>query len=129
MMKKKIKQKLALFLVAFSVLTTVNITPAHAIGGFVDHDGESIWAWWEEPSVADIAKEIPKRLLRDGESVEVGYFNRKIRGEKAWKEDGGWVIERDRGGENSHGGSYWKLKDKKGGRVATLDEDGKILRK
>lgn len=40
-----------------------------------------------------------------------------------------YMIIRDRAGANSHGGSFWKLLDKTGRRVATLAEDGRVLRK
>ncbi len=39
----------------------------------------------------------------------------------------GEYLERDRG-NNPHGGSHWKLKDRKGKRIATISKDGTILR-
>ncbi|MDA2423789.1 hypothetical protein PDN55_27685 [Bacillus cereus] len=39
----------------------------------------------------------------------------------------GWMIVRDRG-NNPHGGSFYKLLNKAGKRIATLDKNGKILR-
>lgn len=41
----------------------------------------------------------------------------------------GWKISPDRAGNNSHGGSAWKLLDKNGNRIATLDKNGNVLRK
>ena len=41
----------------------------------------------------------------------------------------GWYIEKDRAGSNSHGGSAYKLFNNKGKREATLDKNGKVLRK
>lgn len=43
-------------------------------------------------------------------------------------EKGGWEIKPERSKGNPHGGSKWKLFNKKGKRVVTLDRDGKILR-
>ena len=71
-------------------------------------------------------KDVPERL-KDGEgNVDLGQFDQNVKGKNAKKEEGGWEIEKDTAG---HGGSKWKLKDKKGKRVASLDENGKILRK
>jgi filamentous hemagglutinin len=40
----------------------------------------------------------------------------------------GYQIVKDRAGGNSHGGNAWKLLDRTGARVATLDAKGMILR-
>ena len=71
-------------------------------------------------------KNIPERL-KDGEgNVDLGKFKEKVKGKSASKEEGGWEIEKDTSG---HGGSKYKLKDKKGKRIASLDGNGKVLRK
>ena len=71
-------------------------------------------------------KNIPERL-KDGEgNVDLGKFKEKVKGKSAKKEEDGQEIEKDTSG---HGGSKWKLKDKKGKRIASLDENGKVLRK
>ncbi|WP_368488329.1 hypothetical protein [Clostridium sp. BJN0013] len=67
-----------------------------------------------------------KRLKKDGKTVNSGKFKQKVRGRTAYKEDGGWTIEKDTAG---HGDSKWKLKKPNGDRVASLGEDGTILRK
>lgn len=41
-------------------------------------------------------------------------------------ESGGWKIEKDNAG---HKGSKWKLKNKKGKRIASLVENGKVVGK
>ena len=65
--------------------------------------------------------------MKDGEgNVDLGKFDKNVKGKSAKKEEGGWEIEKDTAG---HGGSKWKLKNKKGERVASLDGKGKILRK
>ena len=74
----------------------------------------------------EAADNVPERL-KDGEgNVDLGQFDQNVKGKNAKKEKGGWEIEKDHSG---HGGSKWKIKDKKGKRVASLDEKGKILRK
>ena len=71
-------------------------------------------------------KNIPERL-KDGEgNVDLGKFKEKVKGKSASKEEGGWEIEKDTSG---HRGSKYKLKDKKGKRIASLDGNGKVLRK
>ena len=71
-------------------------------------------------------KDIPSRLKDGDGNVDLGKFDQKVKGKSAKKEEGGWEIEKDNSG---HGGSKWKLKDKKGKRIASLDENGKVLRK
>ena len=71
-------------------------------------------------------KDIPERLKDGDGNVDLGKFDQKVKGKSAKKEEGGWEVEKDTSG---HGGSKWKLKDKKGKRVASLDENGKVLRK
>ena len=69
---------------------------------------------------------VPERLKDDEGNVDLGKFDKNVKGKSGKKEEGGWEIEKDHAG---HGGSKWKLKNKKGERVASLDENGKILRK
>ena len=71
-------------------------------------------------------KDIPSRLKDGDGNVDLGKFDQNVKGKNAKKEKGGWEIEKDTSG---HGGSKWKLKDKKGKRIASLDENGKVLRK
>ena len=74
----------------------------------------------------DAKKEIPERLKDSDGNIDLGKFDQNVKGKNAKKEKDGWEIEKDTAG---HGGSKWKLKNKKGKRVASLDENGKILRK
>ena len=71
-------------------------------------------------------KEVPDRLKDSNGNVDLGKFDQNVKGKSAKKEKDGWEIEKDTAG---HGGSKWKLKNKKGKRIASLDENGKILRK
>lgn len=70
--------------------------------------------------------DVPERLKDSEGNVDLRKFGQNVKGKNAKKEEGGWEIEKDNAG---HGGSKWKLKDKKGKRVASLDGNGKILRK
>lgn len=74
----------------------------------------------------EAAKDIPSRLKKGDDTVDLDKFNKKKKGGDSREEDGGWEIDKDKSG---HGGSKWKLKNKKGERVASLDGNGKILRK
>ena len=72
---------------------------------------------------------IPKKILTDEGKVDISKFTQKQKGSQSYKDNKtGWSIERDHLKANSHGGSFWKLKNSKGDRVATLAEDGTILR-
>lgn len=74
------------------------------------------------------AKNVKKSLLNDT-GVKISVFTQKVKGKQAWKDPkSGWTISRDLGKGNSHGGSYYKLSNNKGKRIATLSKSGKILR-
>lgn len=76
--------------------------------------------------IAKIKAKIPSRIRDENGDVDLGSFDQKVNGQKrvAYKEKGGWTIEKD---NTQHGGRKWKLKNKSGGRVASLDENGKVL--
>ena len=71
-------------------------------------------------------KNIPDRLKNKQGNVDLDKFDQKVKKKNSKKEKGGWEIDKDR---TEHGGSKWKLKDPDGKRIASLDENGKILRK
>lgn len=75
-----------------------------------------------------IAKSINKSLLND-KGVNIGKFTQKVKGSNpTWRDPKTkWTISKNKG--EPHGGSYWKLKNNKGERKASLTKDGKILRK
>lgn len=76
--------------------------------------------------IEDAKDKIPSRLKDKNGEVDLGEFNQKVNGKTAYKEKGGWTIEKDTAG---HKGSKWKLKDKSGKRVASLDANGKVVGK
>ncbi|MED4129743.1 SAR2788 family putative toxin [Shouchella miscanthi] len=74
------------------------------------------------------ANNVKKSLLNDT-GVKIAVFTQKVKNKQEWKNPkSGWSISRDLGKGNSHGGSYYKLMNKSGKRIATLSKDGKILR-
>lgn len=75
------------------------------------------------------AKDIKKSLLNDN-GVKIQLFTKRVKGKQDLVDPkSGWSISRDVGKGNSHGGSYWKLTNKSGTRIATLDKSGKVLRR
>ena len=111
----------------------ITATLAILLGKTVIETGTEVFNKVKEGLSIHFAKEakeasdnVPDRL-KDGEgNVDLGKFDKNVKGKSAKKEEGGWEIEKDTAG---HGGSKWKLKNKKGERVASLDGKGKILRK
>ncbi|BDR60972.1 hypothetical protein [Lactobacillus xylocopicola] len=86
--------------------------------------------------VKAIARKIPKWLKKAAYQVDLKQFPKKAKN-GIRKAKHGWEIRPKNSPGNPHGGSKWKLFDKKGrvgtldenGRVGTLDENGRILRK
>lgn len=88
---------------------------------------DTVVEWFATRAEIKEAKEkIPERLKDEDGEVDLDNFDQKVNGKTAYKEKGGWTIEKDTAG---HGGRKWKLKDKSGNRVASLDENGKVLGK
>lgn len=75
----------------------------------------------------NIAKNVNKSLLND-KGVSIGKFIQKIKGKNpTWRYPKiKWTISKNKG--QSYGGSYWKLINNKGKRIASLTKEGKILR-
>ncbi|SET54334.1 hypothetical protein SAMN05443270_0430 [Lacrimispora sphenoides] len=89
----------------------------------------TITDWLNDSDARKIAKikgKIPARVRDDNGDVDLGKFDQKVngKGKVAYKEKGGWTIEKDTAG---HGDRKWKLKDKKDKRVASLGENGEVL--
>ena len=76
--------------------------------------------------IAEVRAKIPSRLRNENGDVDLGQFDQKVKGTTAYKEKGGWMIDKDNA---EHGGRKWKLKDKSGDRVASLGENGEVLGK
>jgi len=80
---------------------------------------------------SDIIKKIPPRLRKNDDYIDIDIFKKhgqKIRRKKAYREKGGWYVDQDKGGHGQQGKEQCKLKDENGSRIATVGEDGKILR-
>lgn len=90
---------------------------------------DTITNWLSDSTAKEIAEvraKIPSRLRDENGDVDLGQFDQKVNGKTAYKEKGGWMIDKDNAG---HGGRTWKLKDKSGNRVASLGENGEVLGK
>ncbi|GAB1305077.1 hypothetical protein OKN5_15460 [Bacillus altitudinis] len=60
--------------------------------------------------------------------VKISLFTKKVKGKQEWKDPtSGWTITRDFGKGDSHGGSYYKLMNKFGERIATLNKSGRVI--
>ncbi|WP_026505843.1 hypothetical protein [Butyrivibrio sp. NC3005] len=94
------------------------------VGSWV-YDAVTDW-FAKQAEIKEAKANIPSRLKDGDGNVKVGDFNQPVSGKTAYKEKGGWTIEKDTAG---HGGRKWKLKNKKGDRIASLDENGKVLGK
>lgn len=78
----------------------------------------------EKKEVEDAKKKIPSRLKDKNGNVKIGEFDQPVKKKTAYKEKGGWYIEKDRDG---HKGSEWKLKDPEGRRKASLKGNGEVV--
>ena len=73
----------------------------------------------------------PNDNLQKGDRINLENFNRRIKvdGEVRFEDPkSGYQIVKDRAGGNAHGGSAWKLLDRTGNRIGTLNLDGVFLR-
>ncbi len=71
---------------------------------------------------------IPNKIKSASDKINLNLFKRNNGVPPKWQGPLGWYIEKDRS-PNGHGGSVWKLFNRAGERIATIAEDGKILRK
>ena len=97
------------------------------VGGLIYESGS--WVYDNcVPYVISI--KVPNKILKETTKVELDLFERISGngGPPKWVGPLGWYLEKDRG-NSPHGGSVWKLFNWAGERIATLAEDGKILRK
>lgn len=86
---------------------------------------KKISAWFNQQKIISaVKKKIPSRLKDKKGNVNLGKFKNKVKKKTAYKESGGWMIDKDNAG---HGGRKWKLKDKSGKRIGSLDGNGKVL--
>lgn len=75
-------------------------------------------------TIAKIKAKIPTRIRDENGNVNLGAFDKRVNGRKAYKEKGGWTIDKDKAG---HRDKKWKLKNEHGKRVASLDENGRVV--
>ncbi len=93
--------------------------------------GQKVISWVENyKEINAIKNSIPNNLKKGNGDVDLGQFKDKngrtpLNKNSGTFKNGRWSVEKDNTG---HGGRKWKLK-RDGERVASLDEDGKILSK
>ena len=80
----------------------------------------------QQKEIKAVKNKIPNRVKKKNGEVDLGKFKNRVKGKNAYKENGGWQIEKDTAG---HGGRKWKLKNKSGNRIGSLDGNGKVLGK
>ncbi len=78
-------------------------------------------------------KGISKKILKPDGKVDIGKFKIKLSRGQGFKGPDGYRIMKDKGVNSTkaqtHGGSFWKLFNSAGKRIATLAKDGKVLRR
>ena len=80
---------------------------------------------------AKIRDKIPNKLLDSNGNVDLSKFDNKVRGGSMKNSKTGWHIEKDHAGHwgtKSGDNHPWKLYDDKNRRIATIDNDGRILK-
>ena len=76
------------------------------------------------PTILKVSQKIPRKLKNADGKIDESKFPIRLNGRNGRKSQNGWYYEKDTAG---HKGSKWKLKDPKGNRVASLDEDFNIV--
>lgn len=74
----------------------------------------------------------PVKTYKRAKKIDVSKFNERTKheGKTVFRDpETKFMLSKDVAGNRSHGGSYWKLLDKDGKRIATLSKDGDVLRK
>ena len=73
-----------------------------------------------------------KKNLQIGDRIDLTRFTQRLKGGDLKDPKSGQILSKENAlnsGAGSHGGSYWKLKDKFGKRIGCISEDGRYLRK
>ena len=101
------------------ISTALNISPAEAR------------ALREAAKTVKIRDKIPNKLLDSNGNVDLSKFDNRVRGGSMKNSKTGWHIEKDHAGHwgtKSGDNHPWKLYDDKNRRIATIDNDGRILK-
>jgi len=83
----------------------------------------------DDEKIKRIKNRIPTRLFtekgRKG-NININLFTIKLKNRVWKKEKGGYIIDQD---DTKHIGKEWKLRNKKGVRICSIDPNGKVLSK
>ena len=136
----KFDKIISAFQKAFSTVSS-NITSAFAkIKSDAKKEADKANEKTDSKELEKIKNKIPDKLKDENGNVDLTKFKKRVgKGSNVgYQEDvtgQDWVIQKDRGANSGTGGhgSVWKLKTQKqfkseSGRIATLNENGKILR-
>ncbi|WP_019671798.1 polymorphic toxin-type HINT domain-containing protein [Psychrobacter lutiphocae] len=107
-------------------LSAYNLTVNNDHTYFVTSSGTTYGVWVHNSCFVK-----PSSNLKVGDRIDISSFKEsRFNGQKVYKY-GNYMIVKDRraGTSSAHGGSFWKLLDKKGNRIGTLSEDGRYLRR
>ncbi len=77
----------------------------------------------EKEKIKKIKKKIQRLLNKEG-NVDLALFYQKVKGRKMFKEKSGNMIDKDMA---RHAGKVWKLLDREGNRICSLDSKGKMV--
>ncbi len=97
--------------------------------------GQKVKNWIYESKKSDAEKasnSIPSSLKKNKDHVDLGKFTEKVRGSSKKKDPKtGWMIDPDKVGHKGYDGTEkkWKILNKKGNRVGSLNAKGKIIDK
>lgn len=114
-------------------------TGAIVIGGVVISAGSWVaqkvknWIYQSKKENAEKAKKaIPSSLKKKNGNVDLDSFTVRVRGKNAYKDPKtGYIKEKDTTGHRGYDGSVkkWKIKNKKGKRIASVNGSGKVVDK
>lgn len=97
--------------------------------------GQKVKNWIYESKKSDAEKasnSIPSSLKKNKDHVDLGKFTEKVRGSSKKKDPKtGWMIDSDKVGHKGYDGTEkkWKILNKKGDRVGSLNAKGKVIDK
>lgn len=107
---------------------------AVATGSWIGNTIKNWVARSKEQEAENAKNKVPSRLKKKNGNVDLGAFDRKVSGGKAVRYKNGktgWQIEKDTTKHRGYDGSVkeWKLLDRSGNRIGSLNGNGKVIDK